>query len=269
MKIQTLGYQTDLIFAAFDGEILDRQEYLVIRSPKTPNYFWGNFLLFPRPPQKGDYQHWTQVFDKEFSDLSGIDHKAIGWDDASGEIGYIDDFLKAGYKLEEGKTLAATQVELPATNKADVTVQVLENENHWDQVLRNQIASTIPGYERSDFESFKTNQMKRYRKMAAEGLGHWFGAFHNGELVADLGIFVKDQVGRFQQVVTHPNFRGRGFCTALMYHASQYVFSKMGANTLVIIADENYHALGIYKKVGFKVVESQRGVCWWQKDKSL
>jgi hypothetical protein len=46
MNVKSLGYRTDLIFPTFDGEIIDRGDYLVIRTPKNPTFYWGNFLLF-------------------------------------------------------------------------------------------------------------------------------------------------------------------------------------------------------------------------------
>ena len=55
MDVKSLGYKTDLIFPAFDGEIVDRGDYLVVRTPSNPYFYWGNFLLFPRPPAEGDY----------------------------------------------------------------------------------------------------------------------------------------------------------------------------------------------------------------------
>jgi len=36
MKVHSLGYQTDLIFPAFDGEVIDRGDYLVIKTPSNP-----------------------------------------------------------------------------------------------------------------------------------------------------------------------------------------------------------------------------------------
>jgi hypothetical protein len=48
MNLKSLGYRTDLIFASFDGEITDRGDYLAIRSPTNPDFYWGNFLLFSR-----------------------------------------------------------------------------------------------------------------------------------------------------------------------------------------------------------------------------
>ena len=36
--IRSLGYRTDLTCVAFDGEPIDRGDYIVVRSPQNPTY---------------------------------------------------------------------------------------------------------------------------------------------------------------------------------------------------------------------------------------
>ena len=46
MEIRSLGYRTDLMVRAREGSLVeDRGDYLVIRSPGNPAFWWGNFLL--------------------------------------------------------------------------------------------------------------------------------------------------------------------------------------------------------------------------------
>jgi hypothetical protein len=40
----------------------------------------------------------------------------------------------------------------------------------------------------------------------------------------------------------------------------------MGAKTLVMVADENYHAAKIYESVGFRSTERQIGIDLWKRD---
>ena len=67
MEVRSLAYRTDLIFPTFDGEIFDRGNYLVIRTPSNPTFYWGNFLLFDQPPSKGDYSRWQEKFVEEIA----------------------------------------------------------------------------------------------------------------------------------------------------------------------------------------------------------
>ena len=61
MQVRSLGYRTDLIFPAFDGQITDRGDYLVVRTPSNPTFYWGNFLLFDRPTGDGDIERWLPM----------------------------------------------------------------------------------------------------------------------------------------------------------------------------------------------------------------
>jgi hypothetical protein len=42
----SLGWRSDLVFARFDGEVVDRGNHLLVRTPGNPTFWWGNFLLF-------------------------------------------------------------------------------------------------------------------------------------------------------------------------------------------------------------------------------
>lgn len=108
--------------------------------------------------------------------------------------------------------------------------------------------------------------MARYRQMARLGRGEWFGAFYQDRLVADLGLFCESGIARFQSVETHPDFRRRGICGALVYQASRYGLERLEADVLVMIADEHYFAAHIYETIGFKPAERQVGLEWSEKE---
>ena len=55
MEVRSLGYRTDLMIRALEGsQLADRGDYLVVRTPQNPSYWWGNFLLLSDPPQPGE-----------------------------------------------------------------------------------------------------------------------------------------------------------------------------------------------------------------------
>ncbi|MGK0367841.1 MAG: ribosomal protein S18 acetylase RimI-like enzyme, partial [Thermoproteota archaeon] len=117
-------------------------------------------------------------------------------------------------------------------------------------------------------DEFHRKQIIQYRKMIQAGLGQYFGAFLEGKLVGSLGLFRDKEVGRFQIVGTDPNFQRRGVCSSLVYHSAKYGFQKMGLSTLVMVADEAYHAAKIYESVGFKPTQKQIGLCWYDKERT-
>jgi GNAT superfamily N-acetyltransferase len=263
MKVQSLGHRTDLIFPRFDGKIIDRGDYLVILTPSNPTYHWGNYLLFSRPPGQNDLSTWKTIFDEEIGARLKAEHYAFGWDTVAGEQGEVQPFLAEGFNLTETVVLTTAQVQPPPKVNHDASIRPIATDNEWEQATRNQITCRPPGFGLAGYEVFKRAQMARYRRMTEAGLGAWFGAFLEERLVADLGVFTRGDLGRFQQVETHPDFRRRGICGTLVYRASRYALEQWAVNTLVMLADENYHAARIYESVGFQPREHLAQLDWW------
>lgn len=265
MNIQSLGYRTDLIFPRFEGQILDRGSYQVILTRTNPTFYWGNFLLFENPPGPGDLENWKAIFKREIGSQIGAKHFAFGWDGIHGELGQIGPFLDDGFNLSQSVVLTTGQVSIPPKYNLEAVVRPLSEAWEWEQAIENQIACRETGHNLDDYRIFKRDQFARYRRMTSAGLGHWFGAFLGGQLVADLGVYTSGKVGRFQQVGTHPDYRRQGICGALVYQASCYALNQMQLETLVMVADEHYHAARIYQSIGFSPQEREVGIDWWNK----
>jgi hypothetical protein len=265
MQVKSLGYQTDLIFPRFDGEIIDRGDYLIILTPTNPDFYWGNFLLFANPPGRGDFDLWKQIFAEEIGWRPRIKHLAFGWDSPEGDLGQIEPFREAGFHLFQDVILTTPSVNRPPKYNSEVVVKPISSDWEWDQALQTLLMWPWPAGEadESDMAGFTAKEMERYRAMTRAGLGHWFGAFLGEQFTAGLGIFVEGTIGRFQRVSTRPDFRRRGICSTLVYQVSCYAFEQMGVETLVMAADEDYFAARIYESVGFMPTERQVGVHYW------
>jgi ribosomal protein S18 acetylase RimI-like enzyme len=192
-----------------------------------------------------------------------VDHIAFGWDSPDGATGQIQPFLEAGFQLMQNEVLATGSASPPPHPNSAVTVRALAQEGEWEQAIQLQLADEArapsPG-----LEAFTRLSFARYRAMAEAGRGAWFGAFLGASLAGHLGIFVEDGVGRFQEVVTHPAYRRRGICATLVHQASLVAFKQLGASELVIVADAGSQASRIYQSVGYRPVERQAGLAWWE-----
>ena len=100
--------------------------------------------------------------------------------------------------------------------------------------------------------------------MSEAGLGHWYGAYLGDKLVADLGIFCDDRLGRYQSVGTDPLYRKRGICGTLVFRAGEMATEEFALENLVMEADPGYHAARIYESVGFEVCEENYSLSWWK-----
>lgn len=256
MRVENLGWRTHLIFPRFDGIVIDRGSYSVVRTVSNPLYYWGNFLLFDNPPTEHDLPHWLALFDREIAQVQpASQHVALGWQGAPrSDIEQI----AAQHDLEyfRGAVLSCSTDVLPQT-KANFTVRPLATDDEWAQALDNQLTANTFGYDPAGFREFKVRELKRFRAMQRAGLGAWFGVFDGDRLIADCGLFRNGELARFQQVVTHPDHRRRGACRSLVSGAMRYSRSHWATQQLVIVADPDDIAITIYRGLGFTECESQ------------
>ncbi len=260
MQIQSLGYRTDLLFARFDGVLTDRGQYLVVATPGNPDFHWGNFLLFAKPPVAGDEDRWPLLFRQEFARNPLVKHIALGWQNTQDPKAEGDAFVKKGFDTHTSVVLTTSSPRMPPKFDREVSVRTLRTGSEWEAATQLQIDVRDPIFKLENYTAFKHAQMLRYQKMSEQGLGHWFGAYLGSRLVGDLGLFLDQGLARFQNVSTHPDFRRRGICGRLVYEAATLGMQVMGAKTLVMVADASYHAARIYESVGFTPTERQAGV---------
>jgi GNAT superfamily N-acetyltransferase len=263
MKVKSLAYRTDLLFPAFDGEIVDRGEYLVIRTPANPRFYWGNFLLFRDPPRAGDERRWPELFAQEIGAPPAFVHQTFGWDSTAGEEGASRAFLAAGFRLSRCSVLTAGDIHFPPRHSRDVVVRTLATDEDWRQALELQVETREPEHGESTHREFRRRMIARYRAMIHAGLGAWFGAFLDGLLVADLGIFHDRAVGRYQSVATRADYRRRGIAGTLVGESGRVALDQFGLRRLAIVAEAGSAAARLYEACGFRQTEFQMGLERW------
>jgi ribosomal protein S18 acetylase RimI-like enzyme len=260
----SLGIRTQMMFHRCNGVILDRGDYWVVKTPSNPGYFFGNFLLFFRAPEKGSLEKWRELFLSEFRPKGGAGHFTFLWDSPREGLGDVSDFRLSGFKVERAVVLTAKAVCAPARMNGAVEIRPLRTDAEWREATENEISCKEAEHDKGAYRAFKEAQMNSYRAMAEKGMGHWFGAFLDGRIVGDLGLFCDGSVGRFQAVGTHPEFRRQGICSTLVYESARYAFQEMGVTDLVMVADDDYHAARIYQSLGFAPSSKEYSALWWQ-----
>lgn len=259
MPVRSLALRTDLMFVSWEGQVDERDDHVVRGyTPASPDYYFGNFLIFPDPPGPGDKARWSARFRDEFRHDPRIDHVCVRWDRPDGARGALGEFEADGFIIDHASVLTARAVRPPARPNRDVTLRPVRSDADWAAVERLQVSTSVASY--GPFcEQWARDMVATYRRLAEAGRGGWFGAFAgdgpDAPLAADLGVFVQDGVGRFRSVETDPAFRQRGICGTLVHHAAEVAFARFGAESLVMVADPDYHAARIYESVGFAPTE--------------
>lgn len=265
-EIKSLGYRTDFIFNRFDGSVVSKDKYVVATTDSNPNYFWGNLLLYPTPPKTGDYHRWVQDFKKEFTNPA-IYHMTFAWDSITGEEGEISEFIENDFKLESSVVLSTKEINVPPKFNNQVELKVIKDDRDFERCIEVQVACAHDYLSKESWEGFYRKSMEQYKSMIRSHNGFWFGATLDNKIVGSLGIFIDNDIARYQIVSTDPEFQRQGVCSTLVYKSADYIFKNTSASTLVMVADEEYHAAKIYESAGFKPTEKQIGLCWYDKEK--
>jgi GNAT superfamily N-acetyltransferase len=253
VDVRSLGYRTDLMIRTLEGsQVDDRGDYLVIRSPRNPSYWWGNFLLLP-PPVPGQAARWVGTFAAEFP---AAHHVALGIDVIEISDVPIGEYVAAGLELQRSTVLVAQELAEPPRPNRSAAYRELAGDDDWRRAVELRTI-TFAGEPGGDPDFIRARSAAE-RALTEAGHGFWFGAFVGGELVAQLGLVTDGSgIARYQNVETHPDWRRRGLAGSLVWHAGQLGVDSLGATTLVIVADPLADAIKVYRSVGFADAETQ------------
>lgn len=265
MEINSLALKTDLIFHQFNGIVLNYNDYLVIKTPGNPTFFWGNLIYFAHPPATESLKMWKDIFREHFLSMN-VQHMTFAWDGAEDDLKNIAPFLEDGFEIEKSVVMMTSEILVPKKINNDFRVRPIVSDQDWKQVLENHVLCRGEHFVESRYRKFAENRIENYRTMINAKKGLWMGAFLGDKVVGDLGIFFDQGIGRFQAVGTNPDFRRIGVCSTLIYQTLLMAREKMNISKFVIVADPDYHASQIYRSVGFKDFEIQFGLIKYNKN---
>jgi GNAT superfamily N-acetyltransferase len=235
------------------SEVTDHPGYVTIRTPANPEFWWGNFLLLPAGAQ-GEAGRWLSLFSAEFPAAA---HVALGLDITGGDDSDLAGLAAAGLDVQRDTVLTTRALREPPHPNRAASIRQLAGDGDWQQSAKLQeLCDAEDGFAAS--QAFTSARNRARRRLAEAGPGAWFGAFLDGELVAQLGVISGgDRIARYQDVGTHPAARRQGLAGTLVYRAGQYALDYLGARTLVIVADPSEDAIRVYRSAGFEDRESQ------------
>ncbi|NYE35933.1 ribosomal protein S18 acetylase RimI-like enzyme [Nocardioides cavernae] len=253
MNVSSLGFRTDLALLTESGSLVeDRGTHLVVRSPDNPSYFWGNFILLARAPVAGGEREVVGAFRTEFP---LADHVSIGIDAADIPEESQAAFEAAGLTVDVATVLTASALVPP--REVDAEVRALTSEDDWE--ARARLSQQLyPSTSEEAFMTYARQKNAQERRLVDSGRGLRFGAFVDDTLVSTAGIFVTEPgLARYQSVETHPDHRRKGLAAAVVHAAGRHALADLGVRTLVIVADTDGEAIGLYRRLGFADVERQ------------
>ncbi len=235
--------------------------YWQLATPAQPDFFFGNLLLPDQAPLQRDV--WEARFDAAFAGHAGVQHRTLLWamEDEDCAARY-QPWLDAGYQYMETVALLLTRDSLrPTRLPAGHTLRPLASEDDWQQWASLLAASRDPGHDEAGYRRFLGGLQQRYLQLEHSGHGHVWGVFAGGQLQASAGLFTWQALGRFQMVATAPAARRLGLASGLISALAEWGLARVPR--LVIVADAHYHAIDLYRKLGFVHASREASLCWW------
>lgn len=242
-----------------------------MRSPQRPDHWWGNLLLFDEPPSAGDRERWERLFEHEFAGGLPAPHRTFGWDTSDGELGAArEEFTAHRYDLQQLTGLVASVEQIrphPRANR-EVTVRRLdpragEDPTLWDAVLELGVAARDTRIGESEHRAHRRARLQEMRALFIARGGGWYVALDSSEheVLASCGLVLAGARASIQDVDTIASHRRKGICSRLLVEAVHDLAREHAPSSVVIVADPEYHALGIYESLGFTALERCAGVC--------
>lgn len=257
MTVRSLGFGTDLMVRRLAGSLItEAEDHLVVRTPANPSFYWGNFLLVRSPIGPGQGGRWLEVFGTAFPFAR---HVSIGVDVVDGDPGDVTELVAADVVAEDSAVLTAPDLRPPEHRSPAAVCRRLEGDDDWEGWWRLRLAVAAEDGQTSEgHQLFLRRTMDEARALVGAGHAAWFGAFLDGVLSSGLGIVSgADGVARFQTVETLPHARRQGLAGSLVHAAGRHAVDDRHVHRLVIVADPDGPAIGLYRSLGFTEVERQ------------
>ncbi len=259
MRVRSLGLHTDLALHTWRGVVRDRVDHLVVTHPEAPAFRDGNLLVFERPPEHGDLQRWCDLFDGAIGVPPAYPYRSFDWDGIDGEEGELGPFLAAGVEREPRLVLAAPRLLPPRRPDPALRLVDVAGDAAWCEAVRLQ-ATTVETGRRVAYEGLLRAVMRLNRRAVEAGHGVWWGAYAGDTMVGTLGLFRVDELARYQAVVTHPDWRGRGVASTLLHHAAEAARTAWGSELVLLEAEADGSAVSIYRRLGLDPIERRVGL---------
>ena len=214
-------------------------DFIKVSTPKNPNYWWGNYVIFRNQDQFAvKYIEWVK---KCFENNAEIKHVAFYVDGA--RIHDIPD----EFTIENLLVMAKTGTK-PTYNQHDIRQLHQSNFDELKTLTKDvwhRPEEDVSYLDKKLMESFHSDNISI------------FGLYRAGKLVGSANVIDFPNWKELDEVQVHPNARNNGYCNALIANALSLCSSK----PIYLIAEKEGDARQIYEKHGFEVLQQQTTYC--------
>jgi ribosomal protein S18 acetylase RimI-like enzyme len=247
---RSLAFRTDLALLTAQGaEVEAAADGAAVRMPGNPAFRWGNFLLVPEAgdPRARIRQHAAAFPGAGFTTV-GVDDPHPVLDEGA--------WLSAGFEIDRHAVLVADR----APVVSGPAVRPLLSDDDWaaETAISVSLDADPDGRVDPAQEDFSRRRTREKRRLAEQGRAVWLGVERDGVIVATAGIAdAGDRTARFQDVQTAAEHRRQGCASALVVAGIRTAATRFGSVRFVLVAERGGPAIGLYRRLGFREVETQ------------
>lgn len=263
--LSQLALQSEYVVSHLNCQITETELFSILKTPSVPNYYFGNLLSLKVPLHRFTRQQWREHFVKAFADSPKVDHETYTWvrgDETENEV-VLKEFKADNFRYDETHILTQKRSDfvLPDNLNSDYQYRILETDNDWQQWTEIEIQEKIHEHSEASLRVYLKGKEDNYRAMQQRDLGYFLGAFQGARLVGFAGLYHLEKLGRFQNVHVESDHRNQNVAKTIL--AKLITEVPESVETLVIHADEHYHATRLYQSLGFSVYERVCDLFWW------
>lgn len=252
MRLRSPAWRSELALNASEIEIEDYASYMVVRSPRWPTHIWKNFLLFEANQGPLTPADWLAVYASHFPHGGAYSAIAVGWDTDYNNPLFDSAMREVGFATDREIVLRARKVHRSLAREK-ISVEPVADNSVWAEVVQRRISLLAVGRKPDLQAQFEREKFEIYRSLVREGKGAWFVARRGFVPVGDMGVFVTpERVGRFQEVLVYPGFRGEGNGRAMVGQASKQIRDRHDVTYFVTVTQPGSIAERAYRSIGFE-----------------
>jgi GNAT superfamily N-acetyltransferase len=227
------------------SKITNYGDHLVVKTPHNPNYHWGNCILVMDAGSTRDSEKWIQRYSDVFPENQWL---AIGLPEMPTST---EGWIRQGVTLEQLDVLSTKTCPMQQPAPIGYTSRMFTHQD-WETLIQKELADGLSegGYEPQIIESFILETNSNRNHLVSSGKAAWFGAFFEDEMVANLGIIICGETGRYQSVETSAIHRRKGLASHLLGLAANWSMNQ-GCKNWVIVTQETNDAGRVYRRAGF------------------
>ncbi len=248
--IRTLCNRLALQRQAARGSIEECPGYLVVRTPESPTFWFGNYILVRDRLESGSLPLWESRFASAFGPECG--HRLFIVDTPDGNPGPVEDFREAGYDLDLTRSMVF-RVPSAGWRAESVPRPELLPEELDDAGMEELLAIAIETQE-SDPKpgvnmDFLCNQSRLHRNLVRMDTAKCFALRIEGRLAASVLYIIAGREALIENVQTIPMYRRQGLCRTLLLRSMERLVAR-GIGLFALEPVDSYAEM-VYRRLGF------------------